>query len=87
MQKGELDISHYLHASSTLWVQLKELLAELNRGIVCPFPSLVEVQLTLPPLGFVRPPWATQLAIPVEGSRRTRKYLGNYASLFESQEA
>ena len=86
-QKGELGISHYLHASATLWVQLKELLAELDRGMVCPFPSLVEVQLTLPPQGFVRPPWATQLAIPVEGSRRTRKYLGNYASLFESQEA
>ena len=58
-QKGELGISHYLHASSMLWVQLKELLAELDRGIVCPFPSLVQVQLTIPSLGFVRPPWAT----------------------------
>ena len=86
-QKGELGISHYLHASSTLWIQLKELLAELDHGIVCPFPSLVQIQLTIPPPGFVRPPWATQLAIPVEGSRRNRKYLGNYASLFESQEA
>ena len=86
-QKGELDISHYLHASSTLWVQLKELLAELDRSIVCPLPSLVQVQLTIPPPGFVRPPWATQLAIPVDGSRQTKKYLGNYASLFESQEA
>ena len=87
MQKGELGISHYLHASSTLWIQLKELLAELDQGIVYPFPSLVQIQLTIPPPGFVRPPWASQLATPVEGSRRTRKYLGNYASLFESQEA
>ena len=86
-QKGELGISHYLHASSMLWIQLKELLAELDRGIVCPFPSLVQIQLTVPPPGFARPPWANQLAIPVEGSRRTRKYLGNYACLFESPEA
>ena len=55
--------------------------------MVCPFLSLVQVQLTIPLPGFVRPPWATQLAILVEGSHRTRKYLGNYASLFESQEA
>ena len=54
---------------------------------MCPFPSLVQIQLTIPPPVFVRPPWASQLAIPVEGSRRTRKYLENYASLFESQEA
>ena len=86
-QKGELGISHYLHASSTLWIQLKELLAELDQGIVCPFSSLVQIQLTISPPGFIRPPWASQLAIPVEGSRRTRKYLGNYANLFESQEA
>ena len=86
-QKGELGISHYFHASATLWIQLKELLAKLDRGMVCPFPSLVQVQLTIPPLGFVRPPWATQLAIPIEGSRQTKKNLGNYASLFESQEA
>ena len=86
-QKGELGVSHYFHASSTLWIQLKELLAELDRGSVCPFPSLVQVQLTIPSLGFVRPPCATKLAIPVEGSRRSRRYLGNYASLFESQEA
>ena len=55
-QKGELGVSHYLHASSMLWIQLKELLAELDRGSVCPFPSLVQVQLTIPPPGFVRPP-------------------------------
>ena len=85
-QKGELGASHYLHASSALWIQLKELLAELDRGSVCPFPSLIQVQLTIPPPGFVRPPWATKLAILVEGSRRSRRYLGNYASLFESQE-
>ena len=29
-QKGDLGINHYLHASSTLWIQLKELLAELD---------------------------------------------------------
>ena len=86
-QKGELGISHYLYASSMLWIQLKELLIELDRGRVCPFPSLVQVQLTIPPPGFVQPPWATKLAIPIEGSRRSRRYLGNYASLFESQEA
>ena len=86
-QKGELGISHYLHASSTLWIQLKELLAELDRGGVCPFPSLTHIQLTIPPPRFARPPWATKLAIPVEGSRWTGRYLGNYASLFESQEA
>ena len=86
-QKGELGVSHYLHASSTLWIQLKELLAKLDQGSVCPFPSLVQVQLTIPPPGFVRPPWATKLAIPVEGSHWSRRYLGNYASLFESQEA
>ena len=86
-QKGELGVSHYFHASSTLWIQLKELLAELDRGSVCPFPSLVQVQLTIPPPGFVRPPWANKLAILVEGSRWSRRYLGNYASLFESQEA
>ena len=87
VQKGELGVSHYLHASSVLWVQLKELLAELDRGSVCPFPSLTQVQLTIPPPGFVRPPWATKLAISVEGSRQARRYLGNYASLFESQGA
>ena len=43
VQKGELGVSHYLHASSTLWIQLKELLAELDRGSVCPFPSLVQI--------------------------------------------
>ena len=86
-QKGELGVSHYLHASSTLRIQLKELLAELDRGSVCPFFSLVQVQLTIPPPRFVQPPWATKLAIPVEGSRRSRRYLGNYVSLFESQEA
>ena len=42
-QKGELDVSHYLHASSVLWFQLKELLAELDRGSECPFPSLTQV--------------------------------------------
>ena len=42
-QKGELGVSHYLHASSVLWVQLKGLLAELDRGSVCPFPSLIQV--------------------------------------------
>ena len=55
-QKGELGISHYLHDSSTLWIQLKELLAELDQGIVCPFPSLVQIQLTIPSPRFVRPP-------------------------------
>ena len=87
VQKGELGVSHYLHASLTLWIQLKELLAELERGSVCRFPSLIQVQLTIPPPGFVRPPRATKLAIPVEGSYRSKRYLGNYASLFESQEA
>ena len=43
VQKGELGVNHYLHASSTLWIQLKELLAELDRGSVCPFLSLVQV--------------------------------------------
>ena len=85
-QKGELGVSHYLHASLMLWIQFKELLAELDRGSVCPFPSLVQVQLTILPPGFVRPPWATKLAIFVEGSLRSRRYLGNYANLFESQE-
>ena len=47
-QKGELETSHYLHASSTLWIQLKELLAELDQGIVCPFPSLVPVDYSSP---------------------------------------
>ena len=54
-QKGELGVSHYLHASLMLWIQLKELLAELDRGSVYSFPSLVQVQLTIPPPGFVRP--------------------------------
>ena len=40
VQKGELGVNHYLHASSALWIQLKEQLAELDRGSVCPFPSL-----------------------------------------------
>ena len=43
--------------------------------------------MTIPPPGFVRPPWATNLAILVEGFRLAKRYLGNYASLFESQEA
>ena len=42
-QKGELGVSYYLHASSRLWIQLKELLAELDRSSVCPFPSLIQV--------------------------------------------
>ena len=42
-QKGELGVSHYLYASSALWIQLKELLAELDQGSVCPFPSLIQV--------------------------------------------
>ena len=56
VQKGELGVSHYLHASLVLWIQFKELLAELDRGSVCPFSSLTQVQLTIPPPGFVRPP-------------------------------
>ena len=86
-RKGELGVRHYLHASSMLWIQLKELLAELDQGSICPLPSLIQVQLTIPPPGFNRPPWATKLAIPVEGSHWSRRYLGNYASLFESLEA
>ena len=86
-QKGELNVGHYLHASTMLWIYLKELLAELERGIVCPLPYLTQVQLTISPSGYIRPPWATNLAIPVEGSPRAKRYLGNYASLFESQEA
>ena len=86
-QKGELGVGHYLHASSVLWIQLKELLADLERDSVCPLPSLTQVQLTIPPPGFVRPPWATNLAIPIEGSRHAKRYLENYASLFESQKA
>ena len=65
----------------------QELLAELDRGSVCPFPSLTQVQLTIPPPRFVRPLGATNLAILVEGFRCAKKYLGNYTSLFESQEA
>ena len=86
-QKGELDVGHYLHASSVLWIQLKELLVDLERGSVCPLPSLTQVQLTIPPSGFVRPPWAINLAKPIEGSQCAKRYLENYASLFESQEA
>ena len=67
-QKGKLSVGHYLHASLVLWIQLKELLADLGRGSVCPLPSLTQIQLTIPPLGYVRPPWATNLAIPIEGS-------------------
>ena len=67
-QKGELNVGHFLHPSSVLWIQLKELLADLERGIVCPLPSLTQVQLTIPPPGYVSPPWATNLAIPIEGS-------------------
>ena len=86
-QKGKLGIGHYLHASLVLWIQLKELLADLKRSSVCPLPSLTQVQLTILLPGFVKPPWATNLVILVEGSRRAKRYLGNYASLFEFQEA
>ena len=63
-QKGELNVGHYLHASSVLWVQLKELLAQLDKGIVWPLPYLIQIQLTIPPPGYIRPPWATNLALP-----------------------
>ena len=43
--------------------------------------------MTFPPLDFVRPPWANNLALPVAGSRSAPRYLGNYPSLFESQQA
>ena len=41
--KDELNVGHYLHASLVLWIQLKELLGELERGSVCPLPSLTQV--------------------------------------------
>ena len=82
-----MNVGHYLHATSVLWRQLKELLADLDRGAVGPLPRLIQVQLTFPPLDFVRPPWAHNLALPMVGSRRVQRYLGNYPSLFESQQA
>ena len=85
-QRGELNVGHCLHATSILWGQLKELLADLDRGVVDPLPRLIQVQLTFPPPGFVRPPWAHNLALPAAGSRRAQRYLGNYPSLFESQQ-
>ena len=52
-QRGELNVGHYLHATSVLWRQLKELLADLDRRAVGPLPRLIQVQLTFPPPGFV----------------------------------
>ena len=54
---------------------------------VCSLLCLTQVQLTIPPPGYIRPPWATNLTLLVEGSHRAKRYLENYASLFESREA
>ena len=37
-QRGELNVVHYLHATLVFWGQLKELLADLDRGAVGPLP-------------------------------------------------